>query len=420
MSGSSRYRGVFSEIYYHLSSCPVSVERYTYPVSKFISCFIVVLHISQHLAMASLPTSMKALVLKAPGDGVIESVPVPQPGPGSIVVRVLHVLIYQITPHVFYGTVPNPAMKLPHPSIFGSPAIGRVAAVGPDTTAFKPGQLVLVDTNLRARDDPNVSVVWGAFDGFDEKTKHFVKESWRDGAWADYVRAPLENTWAVDEDKLISKQGLKIEDLLHLTLLPVLYSGLRKIDVKAGETVLIAPATGVFSGGCIAIARAMGANVIAGGRSAQGLEDLKKRFPGIQTVQLTGDAGDLAAIQAFGKIDAFVDVAPAAATGASYLNSAILAVRKGGRVCLMGGRGDATLPAPYLAMMFNDITIRGSCMFEAEHVRGLIQMAEAGILKLNGEGGFEVLASYPFDKYAEALEKGKNLSAGKIVVVNLD
>lgn len=108
---------------------------------------------------------------------------------------------------------------------------------------------MLVDSNLRARDDPNVLAVWGAFDGFDETTKRFVKETWRDGAWTEYVRVPLESTWALDEDKLIGKLGLKPEDLLHPGLLPVLYSGLRKIDLKAGETVLIAPATGVFSGG---------------------------------------------------------------------------------------------------------------------------------------------------------------------------
>lgn len=369
--------------------------------------------------MANLPTSMKALILKSPGNGAIENTPVPQAVPGSVIVQVLHVLVYQITPDAFHGNTANPNMTLPYPLVFGSPAIGRVAAIGPDTTAFKPGQLVLVDTNLRARDDPNVSTVWGAFDGFDETTKRFVKEAWRDGAWAEYVRTPLESTWALDEDKLVGKLGLKTEDLLHLGLLPVLYSGLRKIDVKAGETVLIAPATGVFSGGCVAVARAMGANVIAGGRSEESLNALKARFPGIQTVKLTGEPSDVAAIQSFGKIDAFVDIGPSAATSATYLNTAMLSVRKGGRICLLGARGDAALPIPYLAMMFNDITIRGSCMFEAEHVRGLIKMVEAGVLKLNGEGGFEVLASYPFEKYAEALERGREISAGQIVVVNI-
>jgi D-arabinose 1-dehydrogenase-like Zn-dependent alcohol dehydrogenase len=163
----------------------------------------------------------------------------------------------------------------------------------------------------------------------------------------------------------------------------------------------------------------MGANVIAGGRSEESLDALKARFPGIQTVKLTGEPSDIAAIQSFGKIDAFVDVGPSAATAATYLNTAMLSVRKGGRICLLGARGDAALPIPYLAMMFNDIMIRGSCMFEAEHVRGLIKMAEAGVLKLDAQGGFEVLASYPLEKYSQALERGREISAGKIVVVNI-
>ncbi len=361
---------------------------------------------------------MRALVLKSPGDGAVETIAVPQPGPGSITIRVIHVLVYKITPDFFYGTVGNPGMSLPYPLVFGGAAIGRVAATGPDTTAFKPGQLVLIEPQLRARDDPEVAVLWGGYDGFDERTKRFTKDNWRDGAWAEYVRAPLENTWALDEEKLIGKLGLQTHDLLHLSILLVAYGGLRRIDVKAGETVLVAPATGLFSGGAIAVARAMGANVIAGGRNLDGLKATKDRFPGIEIVQLRGEPDDIAAIQAFGPVDAFVDVGPTAATGAACLGPCLLSVRKAGRLCLIGGRRDPTLPVPYTALMFNDITIRGSLMYDPEHVRGLIQMAESGILKLGEEGGLEVLASYPLEKYAEALEHAKSSSAGKIVSVN--
>lgn len=368
--------------------------------------------------MADLPTTMRALVVKGPGDGAIETLPVPQPGPGSIVVRVIDVLLYKTTPAIFHGENAAAGMTLPYPVVFGGAAVGRVAATGPDTTAFSPGQLVLIEPNLRARDDPNVAVVWGGFDGFDPRTKQFVKNNWRDGSWAEYVRAPLENTWALNEDKLIGKLGLQTRDLLHLGYLSVLYAGLRRIDVKAGETVLICPATGIFSNGAIAVARAFGLNVIAGGRNTESLEALKARFPGIQTVQLKGEQEDASAIQALGPIDAFVDMGPAAATGTSYLASCILSVRKGGRVCLMGGRGDTTIPVPYLFMMFNNITLRGSLMYEDEDVTGLIKLAESGILKLNAEGGHGVLGSYPLEDYAKALETAKGCAEGKIVVIN--
>ncbi|EHK23030.1 uncharacterized protein TRIVIDRAFT_29757 [Trichoderma virens Gv29-8] len=360
---------------------------------------------------------MQALVVKGPGDGAVETIAVPQPGPGSIIVRVLDVLLYKATPDFFYGAQTDAGMTLPYPLVFGGAAIGRVAAIGSDSTAFSPGQLVLIEPHLRARDDPNIAVVWGGYDGFDQRTKQFVKNNWRDGSWAEYVRAPLENTWALSEDKLIGKLGLQTQHLLHLGYLPVLYAGLRRIDVQAGETILICPATGIFSNGAIAIARAIGLNVIAGGRNTESLEALKARFPGIQTVQLKGEPEDDSAIQSLGPIDAFVDVGPAAATGTSYLSSCILSVRKGGRVCLMGGRGDTVLPIPYLFMMFNNITVRGSLMYDAEHVRGVIQLAESGILKLGAESGLGILATYSLRDYANALERAKSCSEGNIVVV---
>lgn len=71
--------------------------------------------------MAKLPTSMKALVLKGPGNGAIEDTPVTQAVPGSVIVCVLHVLVYQITLDVFHGTLANPNMTLPFPLVFGSP-----------------------------------------------------------------------------------------------------------------------------------------------------------------------------------------------------------------------------------------------------------------------------------------------------------
>ena len=87
-------------------------------------------------------------------------------------------------------------------------------------------------------------------------------------------------------------------------------------------------------------------------------------------------------------------------------------------MCLMGGRADTTLPVPYLFMMFNNITLRGSLMYEDEDVKGLLKLAESGILKLNAAGGLGVLASYPLEDYAKALEAAKSCAEGKIVVVN--
>lgn len=358
---------------------------------------------------------MKSVLFRGPSDGAVESLPFPLPGPGSVTVRILHCLVHNNAARQYRG---EGQIKPSYPSVFGGYAVGRVAAIGPDTTAMKPGQLVIVDPFVHARDDPDVVILWGVFDGLDERTKRFTKTNWRDGCWAEYARAPLENTWPLDEDLFIGKLGLQIQDLVHLGPLVVVYSGLRKINVQAGETIVIAPATGVFSGGAISVARAMGVNVIAGGRNAEGLTALEARYPDIKTVRLSGGSEDTAALEALGPIDAFIDVAPPEATDSAYLGSCMLAVRREGRVCLMGGRGDASLPYPYSAMVFKDLTIRGSWMYEPQHVRGLLKLVASGKLNIGAGGGMEVIGSYPLDKFEEAMEHGTKCSAGKIVVLS--
>lgn len=117
-------------------------------------------------------------------------------------------------------------------------------------------------------------------------------------------------------------------------------------------------------------------------------------------------------------IDAVIDVDPPGATGASYLRSAILSVRKGGRVALVGGRGDDEIPVSYITLLFRDITIRGSLVYEREHIRGLIKLAETGILKLGQKSGLEIIGPFPIEDFENALEAARNCAAGRLVVVN--
>lgn len=368
------------------------------------------------MATADLPSTMKAVVAYGFSDGRVETVPVPLPGPGSVTVKVEHCLVHNNFANIYHGTTGLDFMRPPYPLIFGGYGVGRIAAVGPDTTAFAPGQLVMFDPFIRARDDPDVGILWGAFPGIDEKTQRWTKENWRDGAWAEYVRAPLENTWAINEDK-INALGLPITHVAHIGPLAVAYGGLRKINLQAGETIVVAPATGVFSGGTVAVARAMGANVIAASRNAEGLRSVAKQFPGVKTVQLVGGPEDTAALQAHGPIDVFVDVSPNEATNHPSLAYGIASVRRYGRVCLMGGRADEKVPIPFALMIFNDLTIRGSWMYEPEHVRGLVKMVENGVLKLDENNGFEILGSFGMDGFEAGLEEARKCSAGKIYLL---
>jgi D-arabinose 1-dehydrogenase-like Zn-dependent alcohol dehydrogenase len=86
---------------------------------------------------------------------------------------------------------------------------------------------------------------------------------------------------------------------------------LRDIRLEAGETVIIAPATGGFGGAAVLVALAMGAKVIAMGRNAEALAKLKTLSGRIETVQITrNQEEEVAALQKFGPADAFFDISP--------------------------------------------------------------------------------------------------------------
>ena len=70
---------------------------------------------------------------------------------------------------------------------------------------------------------------------------------WRHSTWAEYAKFPLENLYPLDEDLLLKKQGYSIRDLCTLPTLLVPYGGLDEIDLKVGETIVIAPVSQALS-----------------------------------------------------------------------------------------------------------------------------------------------------------------------------
>ncbi|PQE05594.1 alcohol dehydrogenase protein [Rutstroemia sp. NJR-2017a BBW] len=110
------------------------------------------------------------------GQPQIKTLPTPTPVDGSVVVKVLATSVEPAYKHIFDGKVPF--LHVPTPSIPGTRAVGRIAAVGPDTTSLALGQLVVLEPFVRARDDPDVQILWGAgvFGDF-PKAKKLADES---------------------------------------------------------------------------------------------------------------------------------------------------------------------------------------------------------------------------------------------------
>lgn len=367
-----------------------------------------------------LPPTHKALILTQIGEPlhVATSHPTPQLVPGSAIVQVLCAGILSYSKDIYNGAR---KYTLPTPSIPGSGAVGRVVAVGNDATSLQTGDLVLCDIYLRGRDDKDVGALMGVHDGRSAAAKRMVHAEWRDSTYAEYVKLPLENCLKLDEQKLLGScssagpdggLGYSVEELLHVTSFAVPYGGLRDVGLDVCETVLIAPATGMFGSAAVKVALAMGANVIAMGRNASALKQLKsdhlnnsKKESGacgrLETVLITNDVQtDTAAIASFGlPIDVYFDISPPAASESTHLRSGILSVRHGGRVSLMGGiRGDVAVPLGYV--MHANMTIKGKWMYEREDILKLIRLVESGRLRVD-DGNVK---KYALEQWEEAFE----------------
>ncbi|EXJ63912.1 hypothetical protein A1O7_00247 [Cladophialophora yegresii CBS 114405] len=361
----------------------------------------------------------------------VQTVATPQPTPGSAVLKVLQAGILNYTKDVYNGVRKHP---YPVPLTLGQSAVARVVALGEDATTLKIGNLCLLDITIRGRDDIDRSAgatfLSAIVQGFTPASARLMADAWRDGTYAEYVRWPLENCYVLDEDRLFNKLGYQMGDLMYMTKLMVPYGGLGSLcmDLKPGETVVVYPATGGFGSAAVHLCLDLGAGrVICMGRNVEALEGLKsaatpEKRPRIETVPLSGRwEEDLKVLKSLGgNIDVFFDISPPTA-GKEVLKAGMVALRHGGRMCIMGG-GDQDIPLPNGVFMHKDLTLKGKWMYEPMDVKRLISLVEAGIVKLHRQGeavtpyGASVVAKFSLEDWQKAFNEGERVGSAGIVV----
>jgi alcohol dehydrogenase len=343
---------------------------------------------------------MKAAILKQFGTSLaIESLPDPILGTGEVIVDVAAAPVLSYMKEVISGERKY-LMLLPQAP--GAGAIGRVRAVGPDSTRLAIGDWVYCDPTVRSRDDaltPDITLqgLSARGEGGLHLQKHF-----RHGSYAQQILIPTEN--AIRVGSLDNEDAGK---WCALGTLLVPYGGLLKANLQAGETILVSGATGNFGSACIALALAMGAGcVVAPGRNEKTLEGLSRRFGSrIRTVKLSGDEEDdrkLMQQAAPGPIDCVLDILPPFAS-TTAVRATIMSVRPYGRVVLMGGvgmLGGAGLDLPYPWIMRNCITIHGQWMYPVEAPSRLVALIRSGLLSLEHFG----ITEFDLDHANEAIE----------------
>jgi threonine dehydrogenase-like Zn-dependent dehydrogenase len=199
-----------------------------------------------------------------------------------------------------------------------------------------------------------------------------------------------------------------MEELTVIQRLGVAYGAMSNVDIKAGETVIVGPATGLLPASSAvqrSKLRLLSARVMALGRNEETLAKLKATIPRVETVVITGDVEkDAKAIQVFGLADAFVDFSPHTLhSEPSHIRSAIESLRKRGRIALMGDLG-GTVALPYFLMILNSLELKGKWMYTRPEIRNLVKMVETGTLKIGKAAGHQVNGRFKLEDYEAAFE----------------
>ncbi|KAH8885331.1 alcohol dehydrogenase GroES domain-containing protein [Thozetella sp. PMI_491] len=342
---------------------------------------------------------------------------------GTVLVQPLRASVVSYIADIFTRGNPR-GYHYPLPIVPGSTAIGRIIAAATDVPSLQPGSLVWLDPVLRARDG-STKILHGLNGPPDASTKAFMEGEWRDGSWAEVVKVPAENAHLLNEQALLGAcgeggLGYGLDNLGYISTLAVAYGGMRDVDVRAGETVLVAPATGSFGGAAVHVALALGANVVALGRNASVLADLaavaRRSYPlsRLATVRMAPgmDEGALqSAISSAaaglgsrqGAVDVYFDMSPPSASRSPHITAGILALRPGGRASLMGGAAGA-VGIPYFQVMRKGLRLQGTFMYTSEQAGEAIRLVETGRLKLGSAAGLTCAGVFALDEWEKAFE----------------
>ncbi|KAI1773537.1 putative quinone oxidoreductase [Hypoxylon cercidicola] len=199
------------------------------------------------------------------------------------------------------------------------------------------------------------------------------------------------------------------------------FGGLRDVRLEPGETVIICPATGGYGSAGVQVAITVGARVIAMGRNKRELARLKEHVlkgspnASIETVKMTGDEmTDASALKAFGPVDAVLNFSPPQASKSSHLRSAVCALRRGGRVSMMGWNENPMVPV----VMVKNIMLKGKLMYEREGIVQFLKMLERGLFPRGRN--FVDTKVFQLEDLKEALDAGAEfMGIGKHVTFAL-
>jgi NADPH:quinone reductase-like Zn-dependent oxidoreductase len=268
------------------------------------------------------------------------------------------------------------------PRIQGADACGRIVSVGSEVDAARIGERVLIEPVFSARS------------GKIAEATYFGSEC--DGAFAEYARAPAVHAHSISST---------LSDA-ELASFPCAYSAalnmLTRLQVSAGETVLITGASGGVGSAAVQLARRLGAKVlaVAGSAKAAALAELG-------AAHVYPRDADLAAVLGRESIDAIVDV-----VGGGQFPALLEVLKRGGRYAVAGAIAGPTVQLDLRTLYLKDLRLFGCTVLEPGVFADLIRCIESGEIR-------PLIASvHPLSAFVEAqTEFLEKRHTGKIVLI---
>lgn len=292
-----------------------------------------------------MPHDMNAAVLYGKEDVRIERVPLPEAGPGEIVVRVRAALTCGTDLKVFRRGY-HAKMLVP-PAFFGHEMAGVVHSVGRGVGAFSPGMRVVALNSA-----PCGNCYW-CVRGQENLCEDLI---FNNGAYAEYIRIPAR---IVSKNTLVVPESLPLEHAALTEPLACVMRGLEETGAKAGDRAAVIGA-GPIGLMFMHVAQLAGLEVIAVVKRDEQIASART-FGAKEVVQVSGSGDTVAAVRALTPGHRGVDVAIEAVATPLTWQWAVEMVRRGGTVNFFGGCAAGTkVEIDTNRLHYNDISLKAS------------------------------------------------------------
>jgi NADPH:quinone reductase-like Zn-dependent oxidoreductase len=310
-------------------------------------------------------TTMTAMVLREHGGPDVlrlEQLPLPEPGPGELRVRIKAVSLNHLDIWTRRG---GPAFKLQFPHRLGSDIAGTIDAIGAGVTA-EVGTKVVVQPGLSCG---KCAACLGGHDNLCRYYKILGENT--QGGYAEYIVVPEVNIAPYPERLSFPEAAASI--LPFLTAWQML---VHKARVQPGETVLVQGAGSGIGVAAIQIAKLYGARVIATASSDEKLERAKQLGADVVVDYVKQDfVAECKKETGKRGVDAVIEH-----VGGEVFAASIRAVKNGGRVVTCGATAGFHPAIDLRHIFFRQVEVLGSTMGSKADLLSVLQHVAAGRL----------------------------------------